>query len=418
MNQLAINNYLDKVKNSNKSLLIVIVLQPQKRKVNMDFELMQDIRLLFLTIGVFLGGSLGIFLVLNESAKNKANRYLGVIALLILLFFLPTFFYRFNLLETFPHLIALARIFPFLFGPLMYFYVRACTQKGFEMRSILWLHFIPAFLMFLHCTPQIFISGEEKVANHLRFLKTGVVDYPWIWLLKVIHAMIYFAISTKLVLLYRQHIGNTTSAIDKAFHRWLLTCIVIFALPILGLLGFVSADLGPVAVVVMSVGLVIFLITIYVATLIKPELFHAFPHQMPIPESTEDQKTRYENSNLQAVQKEKYLEKILTFMKSERPFEESELTLAQLAEKIKVPSYHVSQVINEKLDCNFLDFINGYRVKAAQEKLLDPKLSHYTIIGIAHEAGFNSKSTFYTAFKKVTGMTPSQYRKKRGLEVA
>lgn len=87
------------------------------------------------------------------------------------------------------------------------------------------------------------------------------------------------------------------------------------------------------------------------------------------------------------------------------------MTLAQLAEQVNIPAHYVSQVINEKLATSFLDFVNGYRVKAAQAKLIDPKLSHYTILSIAYEAGFNSKSTFYTAFKKVTGMTPSQYRK-------
>ncbi|MEM6318074.1 MAG: helix-turn-helix domain-containing protein [Bacteroidota bacterium] len=60
-----------------------------------------------------------------------------------------------------------------------------------------------------------------------------------------------------------------------------------------------------------------------------------------------------------------------------------------------------------------MDFINRYRVQEVQAKLVDSKFDHYTILGIAQEAGFNAKSTFYTAFKKVTGMTPSAYRKQR-----
>lgn len=378
----------------------------------MEFESIQVVRLMIVGVGVFLSSTLGIFLMLNKSAKNNANKYLGAVVLIILFFYLPFFFFRLQLIAYFPHVTGLPRIFPFLFGPIIYFYVRACTQKGFQMRPILWLHFIPAFLMFLHCLPEIILSGPEKIANQANFIKTGVVDYPWVWLLKVIHPMIYFALSTKLILLYRKHISNTTSAVDTAFHRWLLFIIFIFSMPIIGLLGFVFGELGPIAMVIMSIGLLIFLTTIYTAALVKPQLFHAFPHQMPIPKSSEEQKQRYERSTLTESKKRIYLEKLIQGMELEKLYLAPDLTLTQVAESINISATHVSQIINEKLNTNFLDFVNGYRIKAAQEKLIDPKLSHYTIISIAYESGFNSKSTFYTAFKKVTGMTPSQYRKK------
>lgn len=377
----------------------------------MEVDIIQNIRFLFLVLGAFLGLTLGTFLLLNKSVKNKANRYLGILVWSITLFFMPRFLGLFGLLEYFPHVIGLARIIPFLFGPLTYLYVRACTQQGFEMRRILWLHFIPAVLMLLHCMPQLMVSGTEKLINHANFTRTGVVDYPWVWLLKVIHPMIYFALSVQLILNYRQYVSNTSSYIDNAFHRWLLVFIFILALPIIGLLGFVFTKFGAFSIIMLAVGLVAFLFSIYIATLVKPELFHAFPHQMPVPKSAEEQKQKYENSNLQSAQKNKYLEKIRVFMEQEKPYHAPELTLAQLSEQVKIPAHYLSQVINEKLNCNFLDFVNGYRVEDAKEKLLDPKFDHYTIISIAYEAGFNSKSTFYAAFKKMTGVTPSKYRK-------
>ena len=90
---------------------------------------------------------------------------------------------------------------------------------------------------------------------------------------------------------------------------------------------------------------------------------------------------------------------------------EPELTLAQLSKQTNIPSHYLSQVINEKMRCNFLDFINKYRVKEAQAKLANRKFDHYTIIAIAFEAGFYSKTTFYSAFKKFADTTPSSYRK-------
>lgn len=377
----------------------------------MEFQQVQDIKLLILTIGVFLGVTLSTFLILNKSAKNKANIYLGLLVFSSTLFFFPSFFARLGILEYFPHVVGIPRVSPFLFGPLTFLYVRACTQKGFKMRPILWLHFIPAFLMLLHCMPELLVSGAQKVINQANFTRTGNLDYAWIWLLKVIHPMIYFGFSVKKIFLYRKHVSNFSSTIDSAFHRWLLIFIFILALPILGLLSLVFLPFNSLSLVFLVLGLVTFLIAIYIATLVKPELFHAFPHQMDIPESSEEQKQKYENSTLQEAQKIKYVEKLTAFMDAEKPYLEPELTLAQIAEQVKIPAHSVSQIINEKLDVNFLDFINGYRVKEAQAKLVDPKFDHYTIISIAYEAGFNSKSTFYTAFKKQTGMTPSKYRK-------
>lgn len=378
----------------------------------MSVELLQDIKLLIMVLGVFLGLSLGLFLLFNKSAKNKANRYLGILVFSIMLFFIPRFLARFELLETFHYFIGTARISPFLFGPLTYLYVRSCTQKGFEIRPILWLHFIPAFLMFCYCWPELSASVSEKIANQNNFNQNGLVKgYAWVWLLKVIHPLIYFGLSVQLISLYRKHVSNAASTIDSAFHRWLLTFIFILSLPLISLLGFVFTEFGAFSIIGLALGLLAFLMAIYIATLVKPELFHAFPHQMPIPESAEEQKQKYESSSLQEAQKDKYVEKLQTYIVNHKPYEKPELTLAQLSEKVKIPAHYLSQVINEKLNVNFLDFINSYRVEAAKELLLNPKMSHYTILSIAYEAGFNSKSTFYTAFKKGTGMTPSQYRK-------
>jgi len=100
-------------------------------------------------------------------------------------------------------------------------------------------------------------------------------------------------------------------------------------------------------------------------------------------------------------------------MDKDKLYQETELTLQDLADKIQYPSYLVSQAINEGLNKNFYDLINGYRVEEAKRLLLDPKNSNYTILSVGFEAGFNSKTTFNTVFKKFTGQTPTDYRAKK-----
>ena len=162
---------------------------------------------------------------------------------------------------------------------------------------------------------------------------------------------------------------------------------------------------------VIYFGFVFYNLSVFVSTLLKPELFRSFPHQMLLPNSIEEKTLKYESSNLQEAQKEKYLNTVLSFFDNERPYLSQELTLADLAEQTKIPAHYLSQIINEKMNCNFLDFVNSYRVEEAKKMLAEDSSKNFTILSIAYDAGFNSKSTFYSAFKKHVGMTPSGFRK-------
>jgi AraC-like DNA-binding protein len=105
-------------------------------------------------------------------------------------------------------------------------------------------------------------------------------------------------------------------------------------------------------------------------------------------------------------------------MEHERPFTDGDLTIQKLAAQLSVPSHHLSQVINERLNQTFSDFINSYRVEEAKRRLLDPAAKHLSILGIAEEVGFNSKSSFNSVFKKHTNMTPSEFRSGNNLTTA
>ena len=82
----------------------------------------------------------------------------------------------------------------------------------------------------------------------------------------------------------------------------------------------------------------------------------------------------------------------------------------ELAATLKVSSNHLSQAINEQSSLNFYDFVNGYRIEAAKQQLTERDPKRYTILGLALDSGFNSKSAFYKGFKKHTGMTPTAFR--------
>ena len=101
-------------------------------------------------------------------------------------------------------------------------------------------------------------------------------------------------------------------------------------------------------------------------------------------------------------------------MEEEKIFLDPDLTLQKLSQQLHVHYNHLSQIINKHMNKSFNDYINSYRIEEARKKLADPEESGKTILEIAYDTGFYSKSVFNTAFKKFTGMTPTQYKKTIG----
>ena len=367
------------------------------------------------SVGMFLGIAIVLFLFFKKSSKTNANIFLGVVVLSAVLHLLCPFAYFIGWFENFPMLYRSERFLGFAVGPCIYFYIRSCTQKDFEMRPILWLHFLPALIDIAFSIPIILLSPEQKIEYFRQFMNTGIfqgINEPRIIpISKVLHAITYGVISFRLILQYRKYLTETTSLIDEAYHRWLLVFSSYLIYPFFVALIFTQYNGSSIVLTLFYSGFVFFILAVFTSTLLKPEMFHTFPHQMPIPDSTEVKNQKYESSSLQEAQKEKYLKTLLHHIDKEKPYLEPELTLAQLSEQTNIPSHYLSQVINEKMQYNFLDFINKYRVQEAKAKLADSKFNHYTIIAIAFEAGFNSKTTFYAAFKKFADTTPSSFRK-------
>ncbi len=100
-------------------------------------------------------------------------------------------------------------------------------------------------------------------------------------------------------------------------------------------------------------------------------------------------------------------------LEDQRLFLKNDLTLTELSDRAGLPRHLVSQAINTIYKSNFFDLINDYRVEEFKRKALDPGQSHLNLVGIALESGFNSKATFYSVFKKKTGLTPSEFIEKQ-----
>ncbi len=126
----------------------------------------------------------------------------------------------------------------------------------------------------------------------------------------------------------------------------------------------------------------------------------------------EEGKRKYKKSLLNPELLSQYHDQLKTLMEKEQPYLNPSLTLRELAAMMHIPANQFSQLLNEGFNQNFSEFVNAYRLETFKEKVADPKNSHLTLLAIAYDSGFNSKTVFNTYFKKVMGQTPKAYMKR------
>ncbi len=124
----------------------------------------------------------------------------------------------------------------------------------------------------------------------------------------------------------------------------------------------------------------------------------------------DNRKLQKKKKSLSSNRGYKHFRELDFLMKEAKMYRDSCLSLETMSRKLNISSNYLSQLVNKLSGCTFTEYINGFRIEDVKLKLEDPRFVNYTVIAIALEAGFNSKSTFYHAFKKNTGISPRQYR--------
>ena len=121
------------------------------------------------------------------------------------------------------------------------------------------------------------------------------------------------------------------------------------------------------------------------------------------------EKRKYKKTLFSKDELNTYIQQLESIMSNEKPFLDQDLTLRHLAESLELPPNYVSQLLNEGLEKNFSEYVNSFRLEAFKEKVQDPSQKHLTILALAYDSGFNSKTVFNTFFKKSMGITPKAF---------
>jgi len=348
-------------------------------------------------------------LITLGKGNKSANRLLGYLLLSFSFSISGFIIERNDAAAKYSFLLGLSQIVLFLFGPLFYFYVKALTKRKFSFREQHLLHFLPFLFLILYYIPFIIKNPADKLAFYYsearRFESMAILS------VQILHLFIYIFYTNKLIRKHEKKIMTTMSSIDKINLRWLRMGIYLFA----GVFGFMMF-----IIVMFIAGIDLFayfqiIVPLSVSTIICLMGFYGLKQPIIFQNDEEKiKKKKYEKSALIDSVSEEYLQKLLCYMDTEKPYLQCNLTLQKLSSALGITPHHLSQIINEKLNQNFFDFINQYRVKEAQNLLVHPKGQLLTILAISEESGFNSKTAFNTAFTHVTNMTTSEFRKNNG----
>ena len=376
-----------------------------------------DINSLIMTLGALQGFLLALFLFTHKERKKASNRVLAWLILLFSVNLLVPELTR-NFYTRFPHLISSSDSLLYLFGPLIYFYTILLTGKSNKLTKRDLLHFIPFALGTLIMVP-FYMQGADAKLRHAIDVQVNGLPTSFVigWSLECLHIAVYMFFSIRIILQYRLRIKESFSNLQKINLQWLYYILignmVIWVLDSAILISYLfGAQPESFSTVSHIFGYMtgVFIYVIGYRALKHPEVFsqilEASVNKRPV-------ETKYYRSGLNSIKAEEYKTLLKDFMEDESPYLNSDLTLTELSDSLSIPNNHLSQVINEKFGYNFFDFVNGYRVKEAQAWLKDPIKRNATMLEIAFESGFKSKSTFNAAFKKHTAQTPSEYKKEQ-----
>ncbi|WP_347331670.1 helix-turn-helix domain-containing protein [Marinimicrobium locisalis] len=356
---------------------------------------------------------LAILLILAKQSASRSNQLLGAFLVVKAIQSLDMLVIwsehlRTLVLQTHPDLLFTGTILSLLQGPLLYWYVASVLYRSFRFRWLDLLHLIPVLVAGIVITWNYYWLPETeqvRAMTHLEFMWSAVMrDLTTLWHFSVISYGIWSLVAiTRYRELLKQRYANVEVR-KKSWLKGIVIAMITIAAWRLGVhllgesIGFARADMLGV------VGNYIELIFVNVLVFTSIRYVHLFdrvdePAQEPA---------------LARGYKDEQVSRVSRLMREQKPYLQQDITIETLSRKASIPERTLSRILNQHFEKNFFEFVNSYRIEEAKQLLSDPQQSGKTILELMNDAGFTSKSTFNTLFKKHVGQTPSQFRKSQG----
>lgn len=359
--------------------------------------------------GIFLSIILG-----TKKNNRKANSILAAFVFIFSIGMIGPVYVSAGIYKKLWWLSPFFNMLPYLFGPMIYFYIRALTTPRFGFKKSHLLHALPAIAWAIFYSKVFFLHPSHRTPFLYKvYFQTSLESYTSIFV-SLTQILFYILLCLRLFKNHSKKIKQSYSQLEKVNLDWIRYLLILLIITWTAAVGLQSFLPGEMIVKKFDDAVIYFLMSIFIFTIgyrgmSQPELFD------PPTEEAQNNKTpvkakKYEKTGLTPDQSSEINKRLLQIMNDNRLYLDPGLTLPQVADFMNLPVHHLSQVINDTMDRNFYRFINGYRVEEAKKRLLAPDTIGDKLTKIAFDSGFNSLPTFNRVFKDFSGMSPSQFR--------
>lgn len=356
-----------------------------------------------------------LYLLLSPVTKSKSSIYIAIFLILLGLNMAVNYLiYYLNPIS--PNLSIFLNTTFFLMPASLYLYNKSSLQPRFKLKVIDILHFLPFIIVNIVLIPSVYLENlkENPATTDFHYALQKML-YLLFYALIFYYQALSFIFLRRSKKLYLENYSNT----NIRRYRYLYTLNILFTVLFLVsasknllILGLGTTDIE-YASVIIKFSLLVFFCWITYNGLHSPELFRGDAE--PIHTIEEMLNENVQKSGALNNNAEQSIDKVSKFMIETEAFLDPTLSLNSLARQTNTPPRELSLLINHNLNKHFFDYVNEFRIEKAKSLLANPDEKDLTILEILYSVGFNSKSSFNTAFKKLCGVTPTQYRKSNTL---
>ena len=354
--------------------------------------------------------ALFVVLLLNHKSvrRSRANLFLSIL-LVALAFSIFHILYAGKVIQHFStHVYSPGDPTFLLIAPLSWFYAAELTGQRMKFSGKHLLHFVPFLLVIFFSLS--FGSGKPRV------LSSFINNYKWglyilFWLMVVVQFSGYQYIINKKWQAHQKLLLQEVSNTENVNISWIKFFLIVFLIiNLFFLISLFTAIHWANRVSLPKATAVVFSVAVFALGfrgILQRDIFDTIKaDNLPAPPIPDPQTTSTATKPDQAL-----IDKLVAHMTDKKPYLDPELSLNTLAKDLNMSRSQLSQLINDGIGENFYDFINKHRVEEVKKLMTDPEMTNFSLLGIAFEAGFKSKSTFNLIFKRFTGLTPTEYRK-------
>ena len=354
-----------------------------------------------------------VVVLLAQKGMNRRSRNLLVAFLLSKVFLVFRWLaYHFTILkyEGSPYFYHLSSAVFFLLAPLLYFYIKSLCYKDFRIGTKTVLHFLPfiGILVFKIISLHLLLSGAAAPGSFA--YRVFIAFHGNIfWGGNLFQIVFYIVLMLGTVRGYQNRLQTIYSTVERINLQWLYMLLMVIILHWVFVTSrAILSVVNPQAETLLSL-IDLFSITIFLV--FTTILVFKGLNQLKVFSGIEE-KAKYATSRLTEQEIEKYAGELIRYMKTRKPYLEPTLTIEGLSHELSLPGWELSRVINDYFHQNFFNFVNSFRIEEAKRLLSDSSDGKRTVLEVLYEVGFNSKSAFNLAFKKHTGMTPTEFKNK------